>query len=106
LRLQGVPDGAPDAAQAADLLIRHPNFNGMQMDQVTHLYTPARYINRIDIAYNGRRVIHMDTDISLASDPAIGFGFKPDGPGTMTVEVADTAHAVWHQDFPVPAHGS
>jgi sulfur-oxidizing protein SoxY len=106
LRLPDSPGAAKDGAQMADLLIRHPNFNGMQMDQVSRLYTPARYINRIDIAYNGRAVIHMDTDISLASDPAIGFAFKQDGPGTITAEVADTAHAVWHQNFPVPAHGS
>jgi sulfur-oxidizing protein SoxY len=110
LRLPDDPEATKEGAQMADLLIRHPNFNGMQMDQVSHLYTPARYINRIDITYNGRQVIHMDTDISLASDPAIGFEFKPDGPGTMpgmiTVEVADTTHAVWHQDFPVAAHGS
>jgi sulfur-oxidizing protein SoxY len=92
--------------EAADLLIRHPNFNGMQMDQVTQLYTPARYINRIDISYNGRAVLHMDTDISLASDPVIGFGFKSDGTGTLTVDVADTANATWHQDFPVAAHGT
>jgi sulfur-oxidizing protein SoxY len=93
-------------AQTADLLIKHPNFNGMQMDQVSHLYTPARYVNRIDIAYNGRAVLHMDTDISVASDPAIGFGFKSDGTGTLTVDVADTAHATWHQDFPVASHGT
>jgi sulfur-oxidizing protein SoxY len=93
-------------AEQAELLIRHPNFNGMQMDQVTQLYTPARYINRIDISYNGRQVMHMDTDISLASDPAIGFGFKPDGAGTMTVDVADTSNATWHQTFPVPSHGT
>lgn len=86
---------------AAELLIRHPNFNGMQMDQLTRNYTPARYVNSIDVAYNGQSVLHMDTDISLASDPAIGFGFKSDGEGRLSVDVADTSHAKWHQDFAV-----
>ncbi|MEJ0046922.1 MAG: quinoprotein dehydrogenase-associated SoxYZ-like carrier [Rhodospirillales bacterium] len=90
----------------AELLIRHPNFNGMQMDQATRLYTPARYINRIDVAYNGQRVFHMDSDISQASDPAIGFGFKSDGTGTLSVDAADTAHSTWHQDFPINPHGT
>jgi sulfur-oxidizing protein SoxY len=76
------------------------------MDQVTRFYTPARYINRIDIAYDGRSVLHMDTDISLAADPAIGFGFRPAGPGKLSVDVGDTAHATWHRDFDVPAHGA
>ncbi|HTZ70011.1 MAG TPA: quinoprotein dehydrogenase-associated SoxYZ-like carrier, partial [Acetobacteraceae bacterium] len=92
--------------ERAELLIRHPNFNGMQMDQVTRLYTPARYIDSITVAYEGQRVLHMDTDISLASDPAIGFGFKSDGTGTLTVDVADTSHATWHRDFPLTPHGS
>lgn len=90
----------------AELLIRHPNFNGMQMDQVTRLYTPARYINGIDVAYNGQRVFHMDADVSLASDPAIGFGFRSDGTGTLSVRVVDTSGATWHQDFPVQPHGT
>lgn len=97
---------AEGGAERAELLIRHPNFNGMQMDQITRLYTPARYINSIDVAYNGQRVFHMDADISLASDPAIGFGFRSDGSGTLSVQAADTSGAVWHQSFPVPAHGS
>jgi len=90
----------------AELLVRHPNFNGMQMDQVTRLYTPARYINSLDIAYNGVRVLHLDSDISLAADPAIGFGIKAPGGGILSVDVADTSHASWHQEFPVPPHGT
>jgi sulfur-oxidizing protein SoxY len=100
LRLRDAAGGAQ-----AELLIKHPNFNGMQMDQITRNYTPARYINTIDIAYNGLSVMHLDTDISLASDPAIGFGFKSDGEGTLSVDVTDTSHAKWHQDFPV-RHGA
>jgi sulfur-oxidizing protein SoxY len=95
-----------DAATQAELLIRHPNFNGMQMDQLTRFYTPARYIKSIDVAYNGTRVLHMDTDISIASDPAIGFGFKSDGSCALSVEAADTAGSIWHQDFPVASHGT
>ena len=95
-----------DGATQAELLIRHPNFNGMQMDQLTRFYTPARYINSIDVSYNGQRVFHLDADISMASDPAIGFGFKSDGEGTLSVKAVDTANATWHRDFPVAPHGT
>ena len=90
----------------AELLIKHPNFNGMQMDQETRLFTPARYINSIEVTYNGQRVFHLDSDISMASDPAIGFGFKSDGTGTLSVQAEDTAHTTWHQDFPIQPHGT
>jgi sulfur-oxidizing protein SoxY len=96
----------PQGTTHAELLIRHPNFNGMQMDQATRLYTPARYINSINVAYNGQQVFHLDADISMASDPAIGFGFKSDGSGTLSVEAEDTSHATWHQDFPIQPHGT
>jgi sulfur-oxidizing protein SoxY len=95
-----------DGATQAELLIRHPNFNGMQMDQLTRFYTPARYINSIDVSYNGQRVFHLDADISMASDPAIGFGFKSDGEGTLSVTAVDTANTTWHRDFPVAPHGT
>jgi sulfur-oxidizing protein SoxY len=95
-----------DGAMRAELLIRHPNFNGMQMDQLTRLYTPARYIRSVDIAYDGTPVLHMDADISLASDPALGFVFKTDGAGTLSVRAADTADATWHQEFAVAPHGT
>jgi sulfur-oxidizing protein SoxY len=92
---------------SAELLIRHPNFNGMQMDQVTRFFTPARYLNGVTITYNGQLVLHMDTDISLAADPAIGFSYKPTASGgTLSVTATDTSNATWHQDFPVPTHGT
>jgi sulfur-oxidizing protein SoxY len=105
MKLRLLP-GEDEGTARAELLIRHPNFNGMQMDQLTRLTTPARYLNSIEVTYNGRLVFHMDADISLASDPAIGFGFQPGGGGTLTVQAADTAAARWQQAFPVAAHGT
>jgi sulfur-oxidizing protein SoxY len=107
LRLSGeVTAGQPVDAQ---LLVRHPNFNGMQMDQVTRLYTPMRIVQQVEIALNGARVLVMENDISLATDPTIGFRFVPraeDLPGTLTVTVRDSDNAVFEQSFDVPASGS
>ena len=36
----------PEAPNEALLMVRHPNNSGLQMDQVTRLYTPARYISQ------------------------------------------------------------
>lgn len=89
----------------AQLMIRHPNFNGMQMNQVTHLYTPAMFIRSIDVSYDGAEVMHMDSDISLSSDPVIGFGFIPPQKGQLKVLVRDTKDATFGQSFDVPASG-
>jgi sulfur-oxidizing protein SoxY len=87
----------------AQLMIRHPNFNGMQMDQMTRLYTPAMFIRTIDVSYNGAQVMHLDSDISLSSDPVIGFGFIPPRKGQLKVLVRDTKDATFGQSFDVPA---
>ncbi len=42
MKLRMLDPVAPGKPALAQLMIRHPNFNGMQMDQLTHLYTPAR----------------------------------------------------------------
>jgi len=87
----------------AQLMIRHPNFNGMQMDQMTHLYTPAMFIRSIDVNFDGTRVLHLDSDISLSSDPVISFGFIAPGKGQLQVLVRDTQDDTFGQSFDVPA---
>jgi sulfur-oxidizing protein SoxY len=87
----------------AQMMIRHPNYNGMQMDQVTRLYTPAMFIRTIDVSYNGAPVLHLDSDISLSSDPVIGFGFVPSQKGQLKVLVRDTKDETFGQSFDVPA---
>jgi len=87
----------------AQLMIRHPNFNGMQMNQMTRLYTPAMFIRTIDVSYNGVPVMHLDSDISLSADPVISFDFTPPEKGQLKVLVRDTKDASFGQSFDVPA---
>lgn len=96
---------APFTANApleARLLIRHPNFNGMQMNQLTRLVTPARFIDKVDITYSGNLVLHMDSDISLSTNPAITFGFTPHGPGTLQVIAHDSQGSIFRHSFALP----
>ncbi|SRR5579885_1044465 len=104
LRLAG--DFAPGKPVQAQLMIRHPNFNGMQMDQITRQYTPAHFIQSTDVSYDGERVFHLDSDISLSSDPAIGFVFVPRAKGRMTVLVRDSRKMQFEHSFQLPPEGS
>lgn len=98
--LQPFSAGQPLEAQ---LMIRHPNFNGMQMNQVTRLVTPPRFIRTIDVTYDGAQVLHLDSDISLSTDPVIVFGFVPKAKGRLQVVVRDTTDASFSDSFDVPA---
>ena len=101
LRVDGegpLPEGE---AATAQLLISHPNNNGMQVDQLTHNFIPPRYIQDIAIHFGDALVLDVDADISLSEDPAITFGFVPQGPGPLRVDVLDSTRATFHQEFPV-----
>lgn len=87
----------------ATLMIKHPNFNGMQMNQVTREYTPARYIQKIDVAYDNKKVFDLDTDISLAANPVISFDLLPSAAkGELKVSVKDSSNGAWTKSFNVP----
>jgi sulfur-oxidizing protein SoxY len=90
--------GKPAQAQ---LMVRHPNFNGMQMDQVTRHYTPAHFIKTIEITYGDRNVLHVESDIALSSDPVITFGFIPRQNARMKVVVTDSKGKQFEEVFDV-----
>jgi len=106
MKLRVLGDYAPGRPLDVKLLIRHPDFNGMQMDQVTRLVTPARFIDSTEVTYNGALVFNLDTGISLSSDPAITFGFVPKAAGQLKVVAHDTDHAVFTRNFDIPGHNS
>lgn len=88
------------------LLIRHPDFNGMQMNQLTRLYVPARFIDSTDVTYRGAEVFHLATGISLSSDPAITFSFVPRSAGDLKVVAHDSDNTVFTHSFDIPGHNS
>ena len=98
----------PQAGQArqAQLLIRHPNFNGMQKDEATQGYTPARFLKTVDVSLNGETVLHLDSDISLAADPAITFGVNRPDKGKLAITARDSDNAVFEQSFDLGTGGS
>ena len=94
LRVEGEGPVQAGEAAMAQLLVSHPNNNGMQVDQVTHNFIPPRYIQDITIHYGDDVVLSVDADISLSEDPAITFGFVPHGAGPFRVEVQDSTKTV------------
>jgi sulfur-oxidizing protein SoxY len=75
----------------AQLAISHPNHTGLAKDQVTHLYTPAHYVRKVDVSYAGKPVFSADVDFSMSENPNFRFYFLPDGGnGELKATVTDT----------------
>ncbi len=102
MRMKFAEAGAGKATEAT-LMIRHPNFSGMQMNQITRDYTPARYIQKVVVAQGPRNILTLDGDISIASNPVINFAFLPEGSAPVTVTASDNQSGRWEHSFPVPS---
>jgi sulfur-oxidizing protein SoxY len=100
MRLRFAEGAAPEGPVDATLMIRHPNFSGMQMDVFTKGFTPARYVKEIEVSAGGQRIFRLDGDISISSDPVIQFRYMPQG-GARDIQVSalDSQNGRWQQSF-------
>jgi sulfur-oxidizing protein SoxY len=106
MKLRVQSDTANGTPREVQLLIRHPNFNGMQMDPDTRGFTPARFLKTTEIAFNGQEVLRLDSDISLATDPAISFSLNGHEKGTLDVKARDSDDKLFEQHFDIAKEGS
>ena len=90
-----------DQPNQAQLLISHPNFSGMQFDQISRNYIPAHFVQDIRVRYGDRVIMTVEGNISLSEDPSIHFSFVPHGPGEIEVDVTDSEGMKFSQAWPV-----
>lgn len=60
------------------LMVRHPNYSGMQLNQVTGYYIPAHFVNDMEVKLDEAPLIKLEGAISLSEDPMIRFRFQTD----------------------------
>ena len=72
------------------VMIRHPNFTGMQMDPISRGYTPARFISNMSVKRGGALVLSMQGGISISEDPNVRFNYDAASDDTLDVQAADT----------------
>jgi len=87
IRMRKPTIGQPVQAQ---VIVSHPNYNGLQFDQQSRLYIDAHYVKNIKISYNDTTLISVDTGISISEDPSIRFTFTPTEKGVLKTEVIDS----------------
>lgn len=89
-----------DARPAAQLLIRHPNHSGFQVDQVSLLAIPPWFVDEITVEQGEELVMRVRGGISLSENPALRFSYVPNGAPGFDVRVEDTEGEVFEAVFP------
>ncbi len=83
------PEG--DARSEAQIMLRHPQNSGLQMDQLTRLYVPPFFIENLKIWQGDDLVVAMDGGIAISEDPNIRFNYRPNGAAGFRAEAIDTS---------------
>ena len=79
----------------AQVMLRHPNFSGMQMDPATGEYIPAKYVQELDVTRLGELVFHMEAGISLSTNPNIRFTYGSVENETLEAKASDSDGATF-----------
>jgi sulfur-oxidizing protein SoxY len=76
--------------QEGQIAIKHPNATGMQMDQLTGLYAPARYINKFEVKTGSSVIFSVEGGISFSEDPNVRFTYEGNPSDVMAVKAEDS----------------
>jgi len=96
-------DAAAGNLRDAQIMIRHPNNSGLQMDQITRLYTPAYFVQSVKIWQGEDLLLTVDSSISISEDPNFRFSYLPSGAKSFVAEAVDTDNRIFKADWPADA---
>jgi sulfur-oxidizing protein SoxY len=102
MRFRQFPPGSDPDRREVQLMIRHPNYSGMQMDQLTRLYVPAHFVSSIKIWQGDDLLLGVETGISISENPEFRFDYRPNGATAFRAEVQDSEGGLFKQSWSVP----
>ena len=75
---------------SAQVMIKHPNANGMQLDINTANFIPARFVRTMTVKRGGQLVFDMQSTFSLSTNPNFRFTFGRGADNSLDVAITDT----------------
>ncbi len=91
---------AATGLREAQVMVRHPNYSGMQMDQISRLYIPADFIETLRVRQGDQPLLTVEGGISISENPSFRFDFRPSDGKTFRVEGADSDGKRFSATFP------
>jgi sulfur-oxidizing protein SoxY len=100
LRFREFASAEPSGRREAQVMVRHPNYSGMQMDQISRLYIPADFLETLLVWQGDTLLLTVEGGISISENPTFRFSFKPNQSKTFRIEVADSGGKRFTGSFP------
>lgn len=82
-----------DAFRETQVMIRHPNFTGLQIDPISRGYVPAHFVNELDVTRGGKRLFRMEGGISISENPHFRISYAGAPGEVIEVTAKDTEGA-------------
>ncbi|WP_434362244.1 quinoprotein dehydrogenase-associated SoxYZ-like carrier [Parasalinivibrio latis] len=87
--------------RSLQLLVSHPNYSGLQIDQITRLWIPSDYVNQVNVTMNSQQVMSFTGGISISENPSFTFHLDPSQKGELKAEVKDSSGRAFAQSWAV-----
>ena len=75
---------------SAQVMIKHPNNNGMQLDINTANFIPARFVKEMIVKRGDELVFQMQSTFSLSTNPNFRFTFGRGADNSLEIAITDT----------------
>ena len=95
----GMAAKASGDTRKAQLMIRHPNFTGMQQMPGSDKFIEPRFIDNIEVKLDDEVLFTMTGGFSISEDPSFRFSFVENGAQQLTVRATDTSGAIFQRSF-------
>lgn len=92
---QSATDRLSNRLNRMDVDISHPSHSGMQMDQISLLFIPMRYVETVEIDLDGAGFVNMTGSISLSENPQVSLSV-PSRAQSVDVTMTDTDGTTTH----------
>ena len=80
----------PGERRETQVMIRHPNYSGLQRDQITQLFIAAHFIDKLDVYQGDDLLFSMEGGISISENPVFRFAYADNGAPDLRVRAEDT----------------
>lgn len=85
--------------KSIQLMIRHPNYSGLQRDQITQLMIPSNFIQELSLYQGDDLLFSMEGGISISENPSFRFDFNDNGAISLRAEAKDTEGKIYVVEF-------